>query len=342
MAFEQRRKVRPAVMALFLAGAILATGCGTTDGSLSKPLPESLFYSRLYELSRAYESLNVDRIAVFYSPGVVSVTRDLPFKNDNGLAALRTTLERYAAAIKSIKVVLTDTVQVRLSPGQVSTMQGFHAECTTKEGAQVTWDGRHAATWEYENGEWVIENEFFSGPPEVKPAQPIGISVLASLEESPAPMTPAEPAAPPEPMRVELLGTSAAEAKGPAGAALEAPKAAAPVPAPVPVERPARPKQGRAGSFVTPDWSGEPVYVIHFSSFLDKKRAEREALRISKETKLPARAVQVDLGGKGIWYRVVAGEFRTAEKALAFRNEVRGTKFPDVGPVFRMAKGTGN
>jgi hypothetical protein len=42
---------------------------------------------------------------------------------------------------------------------------------------------------------------------------------------------------------------------------------------------------------------------------------------LAKETGLPARAVRVDLGTKGTWYRSVVGEFITFPEALAARGQ---------------------
>jgi hypothetical protein len=95
--------------------------------------------------------------------------------------------------------------------------------------------------------------------------------------------------------------------------------------------------QVRAGTLVTPDWTGAPVHVVHFSSFTDKARAERHAASLAKELGLPARAVQVDLGERGIWYRTVVGEFVSAAEALALRKDLLDRKTPGVGLVYRMS-----
>jgi cell division protein FtsN len=128
----------------------------------------------------------------------------------------------------------------------------------------------------------------------------------------------ATPSAPPEPVRVQ-----------------SAPKAA------VSSETASKPEaspqsQARAGTLVTPDWTGTPVHVVHFSSFTDKARAERHAASLAKELGLPARAVQVDLGARGIWYRTVVGEFASAAEALTFRKDLLDRKTQGVGLVYRM------
>jgi SPOR domain len=94
--------------------------------------------------------------------------------------------------------------------------------------------------------------------------------------------------------------------------------------------------QVRAGTLVTPDWTGAPVHVVHFSSFQEKPRAEKHAAALAKELGIPVRAVQVDLGEKGLWYRTVAGEFASGEEALAFRSQLLEKGTPGVGLVYRM------
>ncbi len=50
----------------------------------------------------------------------------------------------------------------------------------------------------------------------------------------------------------------------------------------------------------------------------------------------PARAVEVDLGTKGVWFRVVIGQFRTADEARAFRAALAAKKTPGMGFVYEM------
>lgn len=146
--------------------------------------------------------------------------------------------------------------------------------------------------------------------------------------EAPAPAAkrhaaPAPPAsAAPEPAKV------AAEPPpkvGPVPKAAPAPKAAAPVP------------KGKAAPLLTPDWAGRPVvYVVHFSSHRDRPSAEKEAKRLAALLGKPGRAVEVDLGAKGTWYRVVIGEFTTVEEARAYRADLEARKTPDLGFVYEM------
>ncbi len=97
------------------------------------------------------------------------------------------------------------------------------------------------------------------------------------------------------------------------------------------------PAPGRVASFVTRDWAGRsPVFIVHFASHQDRAAAAADAAKLASEFERPARAVEVDLGGKGIWYRVVVGEFRTAEEAKAFRSALAAKKTPGMGFVYEM------
>jgi SPOR domain len=102
-------------------------------------------------------------------------------------------------------------------------------------------------------------------------------------------------------------------------------KASAPVP------------KGRAALLMTPDWVGKPaVYVIHFSSTKDRESAAKEARKLGAAVGAPARAVEVDLGDKGVWYRVVVGEFPDVDAARAFRAGLEAKKTPGMGFVYEM------
>ena len=95
--------------------------------------------------------------------------------------------------------------------------------------------------------------------------------------------------------------------------------------------------QTRAARIVTPDWTGkEPLYVIHFSSYKDRPSAEREAQSLGRRLGKSGHAVEVDLGEKGRWYRVLIGDFATAEEALAYRKELEERKTPNMGFVYRV------
>jgi hypothetical protein len=152
-------------------------------------------------------------------------------------------------------------------------------------------------------------------------------------------------------------GVPAAQKKAdvapPASAAPEptiAPPVVANPVAPPPKALPAAPRQamsgspsgaavpkGRAAVLLTPDWAGKPVvYVLHFSSTKDRESATKEAQKLSAALGAPGRAVEVDLGEKGIWYRVVIGEFADVDAARAFRADLEAKKTPGMGFVYEM------
>jgi hypothetical protein len=139
---------------------------------------------------------------------------------------------------------------------------------------------------------------------------------------------------------------SAAPAPAPTAAPALVAKPAAPPPkaVAVPVKRAAAgpssgtavPK-GRAAALLTPDWAGKPVvYVIHFSSHKDRESATKEAQKLGAALGAPGHAVEVDLGEKGIWYRVVMGEFADVDAARAFRADLEAKKTPGMGFVYEM------
>jgi hypothetical protein len=134
-----------------------------------------------------------------------------------------------------------------------------------------------------------------------------------------------------------------APAPAPATSVAAAPAMAAPAPKAAPVSKsggpvPAAPIfKGKAAPLLTPDWSGKPmVYVVHFSSHKDRPSAEKEARRLARELGKPGRAVEVDLGEKGTWYRVVIGEFSSVEEARAYRADLEAKKTPGLGFVYEM------
>jgi hypothetical protein len=134
-----------------------------------------------------------------------------------------------------------------------------------------------------------------------------------------------------------------------------APQEAAPAPVPTPAPAPpakappekAEPKPvapsasaagpSRAAVMVTKDWAGKPsVFVLHFSSHKDRPSAEKEAVRLAAALSQPGHAVEVDLGDKGRWYRVVIGEFGRVEEARAFRDDLVSKNTPGMGFIYEM------
>lgn len=142
------------------------------------------------------------------------------------------------------------------------------------------------------------------------------------------------------------LPASAAPVPAPTAAPALVAKPAAPSPKAIPVptvQAAAGPpsgaavSKGRAAALLTPDWAGKPVvYVIHFSSHKDRESATKEAQKLGAALGAPGHAVEVDLGEKGIWYRVVIGEFADVDAARAFRADLEAKKTPGMGFVYEM------
>jgi len=96
-------------------------------------------------------------------------------------------------------------------------------------------------------------------------------------------------------------------------------------------------KPAEAAPLRTRDWSGKvPVFVVHISSFRAREKARAEAIRLAARFETVGRAVVVDLGEKGIWYRVVLGEFATSAQARHFADEIAPKVPGGVGGVYRV------
>jgi hypothetical protein len=203
---------------------------------------------------------------------------------------------------------LTDDVQVTPSARRTLTTQGFRAVWTTKDGEERTLEGRQVATWEERRGGIVILHEQLFGTITRKGEEVLSIPL-------------ASPAVKPEPTIVVAI-----------------PQLPGPLP-PLP-PNPVRPSlpvvPERVATFSSPDWKGGPVYVIHFGSFKDRKRAERHAALLSQETGLPGLAASVDLGAKGVWFRSLLGEFRALSEATRARERLLTERREGIGQVFRM------
>lgn len=160
------RRDFPAALALLAAGAVLLQlGCthARQGDTVSRNDPE--FRERVDQLARAYESLDLEKIAAFYAPDALTLTFDVPAKYDTGAAAARATAERFLVRVKDVKIALDDTIEVWRWPDKVWTLRGFDVQGTRKPGGQVAWKGRHSAIWEQRGGAWVIVNEHFLNAP---------------------------------------------------------------------------------------------------------------------------------------------------------------------------------
>jgi hypothetical protein len=90
-----------------------------------------------------------------------------------------------------------------------------------------------------------------------------------------------------------------------------------------------------AETMVSPDWAGRPpTYVIHFSSYRERSKAEHDAIEVAKRYGRPAYAAEVNVPGRGVWYRVIMGDFSTAIAAHSFRADLVAAKTPEIGVVY--------
>jgi uncharacterized membrane protein YedE/YeeE len=90
-------------------------------------------------------------------------------------------------------------------------------------------------------------------------------------------------------------------------------------------------------AMVSPDWVDRaPIYVIHFSSYRDREKAQRDAVQVGRRFGRLAYAAQITLPS-GVWYRVVLGDFATADQARAFHADLAARNTPDLGGVYRLA-----
>jgi hypothetical protein len=159
-----------------------------------------------------------------------------------------------------------------------------------------------------------------SGAPQPPPAPTVSAAIPASNEATPA--APAIPTAP-------------APTTAPEGAAATPGAGHALVPLPT-----ALPVRGAAGaeaeSMVSPDWVGRaPAFVVHFSSYRERSKAQQDAVELARRYGMPAYSAEVVLPN-GVWYRVVLGDFATAEAARAFRDALAAAHTPDLDGVYRI------
>ncbi len=158
---------------------------------------------------------------------------------------------------------------------------------------------------------------FFAKTRRVSPVSPF--DAAASADRSAATAAPG-PIAPPTGAPLHVVGPPSAPA-----VASVAPSAPPP---------PAIP-ESHGSTMLSPDWTGAPVWMIHFSSFQKKENAERDAARLAKVLGRPLHVVAVNLGAKpGLWFRVMLGEYGTREEALAERDALAVKGTPGIGLVY--------
>ena len=170
------------------------------------------------------------------------------------------------------------------------------------------------------------------GPPRIAESYPPPNSTQAGSQRSGGTLVPPPEAAPTLPE-----ATQAPEPTTVPTRALPEPVEPRALGESVRVTRPPAPARWEGVQVMTsPDWAERaPIYVIHFSSYREREKAQREAVQVGRRFGRPAYAAQVDLPS-GVWYRVVLGDFATAEQARAFHAELAARRTPDLGGVYRL------
>ena len=150
--------------------------------------------------------------------------------------------------------------------------------------------------------------------PDEGPPPPSIVERIGAPTPAPSATPPVRAAAPPAPLPTAVpIAAPAPTLPLPTAA-----PAAAPVPTALPVPA-AAPKTAAQVS----------AFGVHASSFRKRTTAESEARRLGAQLALPARVVPVDLGAKGVWYRVVVGAVGSAAEASALRERLKREGVPD-------------
>jgi cell division protein FtsN len=69
--------------------------------------------------------------------------------------------------------------------------------------------------------------------------------------------------------------------------------------------------------------AAEPTFGVQVSAYRERTKADADGRRLSAQLGLPYRVVQADLGAKGVWFRVIVGESKTATEASALGEKLR-------------------
>jgi hypothetical protein len=80
----------------------------------------------------------------------------------------------------------------------------------------------------------------------------------------------------------------------------------------------------------------KPALVIHATSFRERGEADFDASRLGARLGTFGLSEEVDLDEKGIWYRLVLGEFDRGAAARQLPTEVPPKILESVGGVCRM------
>jgi cell division protein FtsN len=81
-----------------------------------------------------------------------------------------------------------------------------------------------------------------------------------------------------------------------------------------------------------------PAYGVQLASYRDRAAAEATASRLAGAGGGPLRVLAVDLGPRGVWYRVLVVGFVDADSAQAHRERLRA-QGREPGPVLIIEQG---
>jgi hypothetical protein len=145
---------------------------------------------------------------------------------------------------------------------------------------------------------------------------------------------------PAEPIRLAALEpvTEAEEMStgplpGPARAAVRRPP---PIAAPAAALGPAAASRSLP-TFVSSDWRDRnPIFAVQLASYRERLTAERQARSLAALVPAPVHVLVADLGSKGTWYRVLAGELHSPGEAIALRRDLLSRGLGEIGPAYRV------
>ena len=83
--------------------------------------------------------------------------------------------------------------------------------------------------------------------------------------------------------------------------------------------------------------AGEVAYAVHVASYKFTSEAEKEIASLAKRG-YQARAIETNLGSKGIWFRVYVGSFPSLAEANATRDEILKIPGYDFAQVRRLPR----
>lgn len=201
------RTAVPIMLAWVACGVLVIGGCAHST-AIKGPGKDPELQARLDELSKAYETMNLNSVMSFYSPEMYSLSFDLPYMFDTGAGAHKTSLKDYLENIQDVRLRMGDDTQVWRDKDRAWTLRSFTLSGKTKTGEPVSFTGQHSAIWEKKGNQWLITYEHFWGQPSgsLVAAKPTTVPPPPYVppKETPAP----EPTPPPPPPETGLTTDS--------------------------------------------------------------------------------------------------------------------------------------